>query len=168
MKQKVSELLDGELADEHLNGTLAHLQDNPEALETWAAYQVIGDALRGDLAPGSRIATRVHAALSSEPTVLAPAAIPRPSRLHPSRLGVRIGLAVAAAIVSLSMVAFVARQQGGETSAAPGQLASDHDYLRAHQLLIPDSTARGPAAPGDTGFRFAGYPMDSAAQDGNK
>lgn len=163
MKQKVSELLDGELADEHLESTLARLRDDPEASEDWAAYQLIGDALRGDLSTGSRISDRVQAALRSEPTVLAP---PRRKPLS-QRLSVRMSLAAAAVVATVSMVAFVARQQAGDVATPAAPVASVDNYLRQHQQLIPGSGARG-TAQDDDGFRLAGYPDGSGAPDGSK
>jgi sigma-E factor negative regulatory protein RseA len=163
MKQKVSELLDGELADEHLESTLAHLRDDPEASDDWAAYQLIGDALRGDLSTGSRIPERVQAALRQEPTVLAP---PRRKPIA-HRLGVRVGLAAAAAVATVSMVAFVARQQATDVVPSAAPVASVDNYLRQHRQLIPGSGVRGTAQE-DDGFRLAGYPDGAAPPDGSK
>jgi len=161
MKQKVSELMDGELPAEHLDLTLTHLKDNVEALEAWDTYQVIGDALRGDLLSGSRVSQRVTHALASEPTVLAP----RRAAPALSRFGVRVGLAVAAAVVTLSMVTFVLRQQSVERGAPETPVASIDAYVRAHHLLIPGAGFQGPE---DSGFRVSGYAPASTTQDPGK
>ena len=74
-KEKLSALMDGELLDNELLGSLA----NDRALQqSWQNYHLIRDTLRGDVGQVMHldIATRVAAALEKEPARLVPAAIP--------------------------------------------------------------------------------------------
>src|SRR5256885_16201756 len=76
---------------------LGRLRADPELRGAWDTYHLIGDALGGEVGPGT--ADRVAARLREEPTVLAP-----PPEKSPSR---RLGWYAMSAAASVAAVAFV-------------------------------------------------------------
>lgn len=76
MKEQISALMDGELdvsANPHL---LTALKNDRTLDESWAAYHLIGDVMRGDPAFNAGLGKRIMAQLEQEPTVLAPRRTP--------------------------------------------------------------------------------------------
>lgn len=127
MNEKLSALMDGELARDEAQDVIKTLGADSAQRESWDAYHLIGTYLRGDLrgdvignAAGEASARNactdaIFARLASEPTVLAPAAIRKPSLVE-SRT--RMALAMAASVVTVSAVGVVAlKQQQGATIA---------------------------------------------------
>jgi sigma-E factor negative regulatory protein RseA len=77
MKNKISALMDGELAlDEHDAGHMEHLftsiKAGRESAESWATYHLIGDVMRGNPAFSPGFQQRLMQKLEKEATVLAP------------------------------------------------------------------------------------------------
>ncbi|MEG2830679.1 MAG: anti-sigma-E factor RseA [Edwardsiella sp. (in: enterobacteria)] len=81
-KEKLSALMDGELLDSELIGSLSK---EPELQQTWQRYHLIRDTLRGDVGETLQIdlTDRIAAALEDEPVRLVPNAIPE-SQPQPS------------------------------------------------------------------------------------
>lgn len=81
-KEKLSALMDGELLDKELIGSLGKA---PELQQTWQRYHLIRDTLRGDVGETLQIdlTERIASALADEPACLVPNAIlesqPQPS-----------------------------------------------------------------------------------------
>jgi sigma-E factor negative regulatory protein RseA len=75
--ERVSALLDGELADARTPQLISEVARDDVASLQWARYQSIGDMLRSaELAPTSRddtFMTRMRLSLAAEPVVIAPA-----------------------------------------------------------------------------------------------
>lgn len=115
MRSDVSALLDGELADENLGRTLDGLAHDGALRAAWDDYCLIGDAMRRGTATDGGFAARVMDRLDAEPTVVAPAAAPRPM----PRRG-RSSLALAASLAAVSVVGWLAmnRDQPGSTAPA--------------------------------------------------
>jgi len=77
---QLSSLLDGEVDDSTCRSLLERLRQDGEAGRDWELLNCVGDAMRSsDVAAWHRpgFVSRVSAALEKEPTVLAPAALPR-------------------------------------------------------------------------------------------
>ncbi|MGG5413833.1 MAG: anti-sigma-E factor RseA [Edwardsiella tarda] len=74
-KEKLSALMDGELLDSELIGSLVK---DPELQQTWQRYHLVRDTLRGDVGETIQIdlTDRIAAALDAEPVRLVPNAIP--------------------------------------------------------------------------------------------
>lgn len=72
--ERISALMDGELDRQQASAVLPDLRQRDELREAWATYHLIGEALRGQPCPDSRIAAAVAQQLAAEPTVLAPRA----------------------------------------------------------------------------------------------
>jgi sigma-E factor negative regulatory protein RseA len=123
MNEKLSALMDGELARNEAQGVIKTLGADSAQRESWDAYHLIGACLRGDAISknGESFARNagtdaIFARLAAEPTVLAPAAIRKPSFVE-SRT--RMVLAMAASVVTVSAVGVVALKQQQGASVAP-------------------------------------------------
>ncbi len=161
MKAKISELMDGELEGSDAARSLSALRDEGEGRQAWRTYHLIGDALRDQPMLSPRFSERMAASLADEPTVLAPAAAPRPWRSY--LMPAAAGLAAAGFVGS---VAFLVPLQ--EPSLAPQPVAqippvratpaavvteparvplpvATDDYLLAHQGYSPRNRLQGVA-----------------------
>lgn len=144
MKQRVSELMDGELNDHAAAEAIVVLRKQSELRESWSTYHLIGDVLRqtGGIVP--EFEQRIAESLSQEATVLAP------RRLIPQRWS-RPAWAAAASLAAVSMVLWVAAQTPGDKPAGNqlGPIAATalvpqtqqnpdvRPYLAAHQEFTP-------------------------------
>lgn len=159
MKDRISELMDGELDERAAGQAIDALAREPEALEAWRTYHVISDALGRSRMLSDGFSARVAAALAQEPTVLAPI---RRRAAEPRRW---VALAAGVAAVSLvgwlglapqqTPVAPIAKTQ--EPSAIPAQAGESKprviplpsgtdDYLLAHQAFSPRASLQGMAS----------------------
>lgn len=80
IEQRLSALLDGELDAEACGALVERLRHDEAACRSWAMLNCVGDAMRSaEVAAfhSDGFVARVSAALEREPTVLAPAALPR-------------------------------------------------------------------------------------------
>lgn len=78
--QRLSALLDGELDAGECEALVEHLRHDKDACRSWALLSCVGDAMRSPEVASCHsdgFVARVSAALQGEPTVLAPAALPR-------------------------------------------------------------------------------------------
>lgn len=168
MKEKISQLMDGELAGDDVAGVFAALKSDREAIEAWRTYHLISDSLRDTRLVSRGFTERVAARLAVEPTVLAPA---RWTRLARARLRLAAGaVAVVAAAVALLFVGSavpVLWERGSEMQAVqapkPAPVAAvrpqpqdavkeparaalpegARDYLLAHQGYAPRYALQG-------------------------
>jgi negative regulator of sigma E activity len=104
--ERLSCLMDGELAPADAQALLAALGSDTELSRQWVAFHVVSDALRShEVAAGhsATFCTRVSQAIAAEPTVLAPRAAR--SAGAPLRRYLMPGLAVAASVAVIGFVA---------------------------------------------------------------
>jgi sigma-E factor negative regulatory protein RseA len=143
MKDRLSQLMDGELDDKSASELIANLSRDSEGAETWRAYHLVGDLMRGTAPLSEGFAARVAWKLADEPTVLAPGRIkPQP----------RQWFTLSAAAASLAAVAFVGWFAFGPQPQTPAPVAqarpeakpsvvplppATNDYLLAHQGFSP-------------------------------
>ena len=135
VREALSALVDGEADAAAVRDGVSRWREDDDAKATWHAYQLIGDVLRSeDLAAGHgdrAFLQRLHARLSEEPTVLAPApdlpqAPPDPGQaagmLH--RWAVPLGVAAGMALVVGTLLAVRQGPQADEgavlADAKPG------------------------------------------------
>ena len=160
MKDRISELMDGELDERAAAQAIDALAREPEVLEAWRTYHVISDALGSARVLSEGFSARVAAALAEEPTVLAPARrrLPEPRRW--------VALAAGVAAVSLVgwlgfapqqiAVAPIAKNQAPNPAATQAQVvdakprliplpSGTDDYLLAHQAFSPRTSLQGMA-----------------------
>ena len=157
MNEELSALVDGELQEGQLARHLTSLRDNGEQRAAWDTCHLIGDALRGHIAP--EICSRVAIRLAEEPTVLAPRAKARGARtLGGWAMSIAAGAAAVALVVWTVLPGMrsdfqiaqqpVAPQQPiapQMPTAAPPPAAQVADYLLAHQRYSATSAMQGVA-----------------------
>lgn len=155
MTQRISDLMDGEVADADLDQVWKSVSAEGAARETWETYHLIGDCLRGDAPqsgltrPGS--AERLFARLAEEPTVLAP----RATSAGAISGRTRVAFAMAASVATLGVVGLIATRApnpeiaGGQVAvstpvAVPVQQVANgapvpqvNDYLAMHRQFAP-------------------------------
>ncbi len=136
MKEKISALMDGDLALEDAEYLMTALKTNGEAAKSWDTYHVIGDVMRGNnvLAPG--MTSRVMQEIAKQPVVMAPKATLLRNRPQVWSLAASV-----AAIFFVSLV--IMHQQTQEAKNAPIEIAQNlpSEYLLAHQSMSPSNTA---------------------------
>jgi len=127
-REQISALMDGELDDARVHALSAQMK-NDESSDCWAAYHLIGDALRSECLAQSGFSRRFAARLAAEPTVLAPGTKPiyeghdafapvnRPAT-WPASLGSMFrarpwyyGMAAAASVAAISLVGWFGAQE---------------------------------------------------------
>lgn len=167
MKNKVSELMDGELDTQEAAALITGLKRGNNLRDDWEAYHLIGDALRDSSKLSINLTQQVSKRLETEPVILAPYTskyLTKPFRRK------MVGLSIAASLVImvtgwLSMYALhqpqqtlVADNAGMEKMASPIHVinASPYskyaypiepdeidDYLYVHGEFSPGTAARG-------------------------
>lgn len=73
MKNKVSELMDGELDRQNVMHILEAIKKDRELQEEWKTYHLIGDTLRQSSRLSMNISSSINQKLKAEPTILSPA-----------------------------------------------------------------------------------------------
>ena len=164
MRENLSAMLDGELDSDDVGRMCSRLREDGELRETWETYALIGDALRGTAATGISRA-EFAARLASEPTVLAPRAVPA-TRVAPR--AVRYAMSAAAGLAAVGFVGWMAlpalQGPGAEVAKAPANPPQEvaavalpvapaavpaaqgvSDYLLAHQRFSPAFAMQGVA-----------------------
>ena len=155
--ERVSALMDGELNESQMSQHLAQLKENPDLIECWDTFHLIGDALRGERMLSAACRHRILEKLACEPTVLAP-------RRTMSKKLVTYTLSAAASLAAVAVVGWLAFfnnplppptdiAEAPPTVVAPGvpspQLASFpsdgtmNEYLIAHQEYSPSTAIQG-------------------------
>jgi sigma-E factor negative regulatory protein RseA len=131
-QEQISALLDSELGDAHIEGTLASLRRS-EGRMTWDVYHQIGDVLRSeemaqDLSPG--FTSRLLSRLDEEPPILAPMkqSEPQPTQLQQAggfslrRFAMPLAIA-AAAVFAIVAVPQMSKKSGPDVVATTQQIS---------------------------------------------
>ena len=164
MKDRISQLMDGELDDQAAADAIQALSGeskagDSEARDTWRMYHLISDAMRDTPLLSAGFAAQVAEKLAAEPTVLSP------NRLKPQpRTWFAVPAAAAAGVALVGWLAFAPQQQGGPAPAPVAQAprlsspafsqanppivplpSSTPDYLLAHQGFSPRVSLQGMA-----------------------
>jgi sigma-E factor negative regulatory protein RseA len=155
MKERLSQLMDGELDDRSAAEVIESLGRDRYAVEAWRTYQLISDAMRDSRVLSADFTARVSARLAAEPTVLAPRAMrPEPRRWFAVS-------AAAASLAAVGLVGWMALGPQPGVSPAPAPVAQAkpaeakpvmvplpsqaNDYLLAHQGFSPRVSLQGMA-----------------------
>lgn len=152
MKDRISQLMDGELDERGAAAAIDALRRDADAVDAWRTYHVISDALRDTPPLSEGFAARFAERFAAEPTVLAP--LPRPARA-------RLLWAAAASLAAVALVAWlafapppqpttpqVAQATLPAAAAKPPVLMTvraTNDYLLAHQSFSPRLYLQGMA-----------------------
>jgi len=155
MKDRISQLMDGELDDRAAAELIGRIGRGDEALETWRLYHLVSDSMRESRALSAGFSARLAERLAAEPTVLAPQRARSESRTW-------FALSAAASLAAVALVGWLAfaPQQGAapqlartatpqvEAQAAPAPAmapSAANDYLLAHQGFSPRVSIQGMA-----------------------
>lgn len=103
MSEQLSALMDGELAPEEMARQIHALKSDNAQRQTWAAYHVLGDALRKSPHLSIDISAKLARQLAEEPTVLAP-------QRKPLAHAPRYAMPLAASVAAVSLVGVLAWQ----------------------------------------------------------
>lgn len=161
MSEQLSALMDGELTPEEMARQISALKNDVELSHTWAAYHVLGDALRKSPHLSIDFTDKLVQQLAAEPTVLAP------QRKRHS-VAPRYAMPLAASVAAVSLVGVLTWQmvRVNQTSPAvllaaapvatsPMQIALNtpahvqftrvvsNPYLLAHQEFSPSYAMEG-------------------------
>ena len=137
MRERISALMDDEGSESELDRDMVRLRTDSVLRRTWDTYHLIGDALRGDVAPG--LCARVSERLAAEPTVLAP------QRRKVDARAAQIGLSAAAGVAGIALVAWLALPQW---QSEPRQVAAvPPPAAVAAVVATPASPAASPVTP---------------------
>ena len=155
MKDRISQLMDGELDDRSAAETIKACGQGGEALDAWRTYHLISDAMRDSRVLSAGFSARVIQRLEAEPTVLAPQRARAESRTW-------FALSAAASFAAVALVGWLAfapqsgvapqvaqapkpaaeAQQTPPTAMAP---SAANEYLLAHQGFSPRVSFQGMA-----------------------
>jgi sigma-E factor negative regulatory protein RseA len=152
MKDRISQLMDGELDERAAGEAIAACGRGGEAGEAWHTYHLIGDAMRETSVLSAGFSARVTERLTAEPTVLAPRRVRPESRTW-------LALSAAASFAAVALVGWLAftpqplniPAQMAQVEAAGPQEApaivpppsATNDYLLAHQGFSPRVSFQG-------------------------
>jgi sigma-E factor negative regulatory protein RseA len=154
MKDRLSELMDGELDDRSAAEVIQNLGGDREAVRTWRTYQMIGDAMRHSRMLSPDFTARVAGRLAAEPTVLAPRALRATARPW---FALSAAASAAAAVGLVGWMAFAPPQHPVVAPAPVAQAPAEakpnivplptaaNDYLLAHQGFSPRVSLQGMA-----------------------
>lgn len=114
-------LVDGELEEWELQGTLQALGQDEELKSRWRDYHLIGDAMRGQLPHPfcCDLGNRVSQALKNEPSYFPPRTVSTssPNRFTPRKTAV--GFALAASLTAIAVVGVMDIARQDRADAAP-------------------------------------------------
>ncbi|HEX6689541.1 MAG TPA: sigma-E factor negative regulatory protein [Burkholderiales bacterium] len=159
MKERISQLMDGELDERSAADTIKACAQGGEALEAWRSYHLISDAMRDSRVLSAGFSAGVMQRLAAEPTVLAPQRARAESRTwflasaaaSFAAVGLVGWLAFAPQPGSGPQVAQTAPQQQPAPEVAQVQPnlvpppTAANDYLLAHQGFSPRVSFQGMA-----------------------
>lgn len=131
MSEKLSALMDGELSPDEMARQISALKNDSALNQTWAAYHVLGDALRKSPQLSLDFTAKLAQQLAEEPTVLAPQ---RKSKLRTPRYA----MPLAASVAAVSLVGVLAWQMVRVNQAdAPIALAAAPVAAKQQVTLAP-------------------------------
>ena len=151
MKERISQLMDGELDERSAADTIKACGQGAEALEVWRTYHLISDAMRDTRVLSAGFAARVIEKISLEPTVLAPKDL-QPDR---PRNWFAVPAAIAAGLSGVAIVGWLALApqpqvpQVAQVQVKPQTIplpSATPDYLLAHQGFSPRLSLQGMSA----------------------
>lgn len=136
LKEKISALMDGDLALEDAEYLMTAVKANGEVAESWSTYHLIGDVMRGNNLLRHDMTANIMREIAKQPTVLSPKA-----SLNINQPMIWSVAASVAAVFFVGMV--VLNQQSQEANLAPIEIAKNvpSEYLLAHQSMSPSNAA---------------------------
>jgi negative regulator of sigma E activity len=162
MKQKISELMDGELGQAECPAPLAALREEGEARDAWRMYHLISDSLQETRLLSAGFAQRVAARIAEEATVVAPGR-------EPVRTAQRqwFALSAAASMAAVALVAWLAfaPQQTPAPAAPLAQAPQAPSPTAVQPVATAQEPAQVPPPAGATAQEPAQVPPPAGATD---
>lgn len=139
MKEKISALIDNDLAIEDAEYLMTALKANKDLAASWSTYHLIGDVLRGNDVLRHDVTKNIMREISKQPTVLAPRA--SSNKLNTNKPVIWSVAASVAAVLFVGLV--VLKNQSHESTTGSIEIAQavPAEYLRAHQSMSPSNAA---------------------------
>lgn len=138
MSEQLSALMDGELTPDEMAHQIGALKNDNDLRQTWAAYHVLGDALRKSPQLSVDFSAKLARQLAEEPTVLAPHRKPQTSTP-------RYAMPLAASVAAVSLVGVLAWQMVRvNQTEAPAVLAAAPQQLAAAKPAATQVAAKTP------------------------
>jgi sigma-E factor negative regulatory protein RseA len=134
MTQEISSLMDGELDPQQAELVIRSCCASEDQKQEWYLYHVIGDAMRGHAPRRIERPDRMLAALSAQPTVLAPR--------RTTAAFAKVAFAAAASVATIGVVGWIGTQ--GVATNAPGPVAKSASAI---QPVANTTTVAAKAAP---------------------
>ena len=136
MKEKISALMDGDLALEDAEYLMTAMKAKGEAAQAWSTYHLIGDVMRDDPALRADLTSRIMKEVANQPAVLAPKA----SLVQAKR---PMLWSVAASVAGVFFVGWMVLHNQVQDGLAPVEIAQNvpSEYLLAHQSMAPTNAA---------------------------
>ena len=103
MSEQLSALMDGELTPDEMKHQISALKNDSALDQTWAAYHMLGDAMRKSPQLSVGFTAKLARELAEEPTILAP-------QRKPQSNTPRYAMPLAASFAAVSMVGFLTWQ----------------------------------------------------------
>jgi sigma-E factor negative regulatory protein RseA len=154
MKDRISQLMDGELDERSAADAIKACGQDAEALQSWRTYHLISDAMRDSRVLSAGFSMRLAERLEAEPTVLAPQRKRAESRTW-------FAASAAASFAAVALVGWLAfAPQPGNAPPPMAQApvlkplleapqvpppSAANDYLLAHQGFSPRVSFQGMA-----------------------
>lgn len=150
MNEKISALIDDEIAVEDAAHLITVLQSSKQGAEAWNQYHLIGDLMRGDNNLSPNFKQSLMQKLDLEPTVLAPnATLGVSGEVFKLPHKVLASWSIAASVAAVMVVGWMALHQPTQVTSdlvadAQGEAltsAIPAEYLLAHQTIAPSGSA---------------------------
>lgn len=136
MKEKISALMDGDLALEDAEYLMTAIKAKGQVTEAWATYHLIGDVLRDDPVLRSDLTSNIMKEIAKQPPVLAP----KSKVKMPARPVLWSMVASFAGIFFVGLMVLHHQTQSGLPAVEIAQNIPA-EYLLAHQSMAPTNTA---------------------------
>ena len=167
MKNKVSELMDGELVAEEANDVIKQLKQKNELQNDWDNYHLIGDSLRQSSRLSIDISKQVSEQLKSEPAILVSNVSAKASEPH-KRVNYALSVAASIVVVLVGWLGLQTLHQPSPIIVVDNQMDSNmpvmpvastvspthvhslapaefNDYLFVHGEFSPGTATHGPS-----------------------
>lgn len=137
MKEKISALMDGDLALRDAEYLMTAIKAKGEAAEAWSTYHLIGDVLRDDPVMRSDLTNKIMQEVAKQPSVLAPKAASLSFVKRP------VVWSMAASVAGVFFVGWMVLHHQVKDGLAPVEIAQNvpSEYLLAHQSMAPTNAA---------------------------
>jgi negative regulator of sigma E activity len=142
MSEKLSQLIDRELAPEQCEEQFDRLCAGDGYAKPWQNYHFIGSVIRGEIASaGIDLSPRISVALNNEPTVLAPRALNKDSRLTGdiwkpiSMFAIAASLALVA-VITLNPADKVSGQNQLASTTAPAESIQQQKFAQEFAVML--------------------------------